>query len=192
MVQPRDICRKCASTQKTCCQEVNIVLTDKDVSRIAEHLQRSDFHEYRRLSADYFWEDSHSDAKKDVYWIKLLVKRDGTSHVLKIRDNGDCIFLKQDGCVLPLDVRPLICRIYPHYFNTFGLVRIEAYCCPQEVFPQNDPRWADCLDAPKDKACAWHKQLYAELRDGSIFMENSLLADALSGNWWEEFWPEWR
>ncbi len=41
--------------------------------------------------------------------------KDGKLPVLKIKKNGDCIFLKRGACVIYKD-RPLVCQLYPYWF----------------------------------------------------------------------------
>ena len=45
-----NLCARCAQYDTTCCQKTEIFLTDGDIQRISEHVERSDFWEYIRPS----------------------------------------------------------------------------------------------------------------------------------------------
>ncbi len=87
---------------------------------------------------------------------------DGTRRVLKRQANGDCTFLGDKGCVLPLETRPLICRIYPYDYTADGLRQRLANGCPTELIPPGQSL-LEALDIKRSDAERWHQQLYEEV-----------------------------
>lgn len=62
---------------------------------------------------------------------------------LVVTEEGACVFLGPKGCTLPVDARPLYCRIYPFWFTPRGqvMVLISGKCLAQK-----DARsWRDVL-----------------------------------------------
>ena len=55
-------------------------------------------------------EPSYSEA-----YVRYTQLKDGRLPVLKIKKNGDCIFLKSGACAIYKD-RPLVCQLYPYWF----------------------------------------------------------------------------
>lgn len=118
-------CALCASSQKTCCQHAQILVTSGDVARIAAHTGGTGF-SHRAPPIDPAVLEF---IPEDPNWLRYTVAPDGTRHVLKKQDGatpgaagrvgqaGDCTFLGAAGCVLPTEVRPLVCRLYPFMFN---------------------------------------------------------------------------
>ena len=62
---------------------------------------------------------------------------------LSVNEQGDCVFLGPGGCTLPVEGRPLYCRLYPFWFTPGGqlMVLISGNC-----LAQRDARsWRDVL-----------------------------------------------
>ena len=156
-------CARCATMQRTCCQRAEILVTEGDVERIARHTGQSDFFE-RRAPADPSYLDADED---DPNWLRYSVRSDGTRRVLHRQENGDCGFLAANGCTLPLETRPLVCRLYPFAYNESGLVGTDSEYCPTAVLaPEGQPMTA-VLGITDDQAQSWQRQLYEELRHGT-------------------------
>ncbi|MFH1058529.1 MAG: hypothetical protein V1797_07610 [Pseudomonadota bacterium] len=53
---------------------------------------------------------------------------------LRLADSGACCFLGVEGCRLPVDARPLYCRLYPFALNPHGrlMVLMSGSCLAQE------------------------------------------------------------
>lgn len=53
---------------------------------------------------------------------------------LRVLDTGHCCFLGEQGCVLPLEARPLYCRLYPFWFTSDGRLMVlgSKTCLAQE------------------------------------------------------------
>jgi len=71
------------------------------------------------------------------------------------------------GCVLPLEIRPLICRIYPFDYDHNGLLPELAKGCPVELLRQGQDLIA-ALEMDSADAKRWHRQLYAELLEEKV------------------------
>ncbi len=143
---------------KTCCQTSEVYATPGDVRRIAEFTGQSDFTEFRVPEDPIYLNQSD-----DPEWLDHVFCEDGTRRVLRRHDNGDCTFLSESGCVLPLETRPLICRIYPFDYNADGIYDALASGCPTELLAPGETL-LEALDARREDAVRWHRQLYEELR----------------------------
>ena len=151
------LCVRCARHMKTCCQTAQVYLTPGDVERIAEHTGRHDFHEFRGSD-----KPDYADQDDDPVWRDHVFRPDGTRRVLRREPHGDCTFLGADGCRLPLEVRPLICRIYPYDYDHRGLLNELAPGCPLELLPPRQSLTV-ALGMHREDAEGWHRQLYAEI-----------------------------
>lgn len=152
-------CVKCSQIGKTCCQRCEILVTAKDKRRIAEYTGRSDFW-HDRVPTD----PSYADQDDDPNWLKWSFNPDGSRPVLKRRADGDCGFLTPTGCSLPMEVRPLVCRLYPYSYTERSVDGI-AEGCPKEVVPPGGTL-LKILDMRLADAQRWHAMLYSELRNG--------------------------
>ena len=145
---------------KTCCQTAEVYVTRGDVRRIEEFTGQADFHEFRPPENPVYLPDDQND---DPVWNENVFQADGTRRVLKRQAGGDCTFLGPAGCQLPLEMRPLICRIYPFDYDADGLLDDLAKGCPLELLrPKQD--LVEALEMRRSDAERWHEQLYAELR----------------------------
>jgi len=153
------ICVRCARHMKTCCQTAEVYATLGDVRRIEAHTGRSDFHE-RRLPTD----PVYSEQDDDPIWRQCVFAADGTRRVLKRRPSGDCMFLGTAGCMLPLETRPLVCRIYPFLYTEQGLEEALSEGCPRQLLAPGQGLLS-ALDMNRKDAERWHRQLYLELRE---------------------------
>lgn len=153
------LCVRCARHMKTCCQTAEIYVTRGDLRRIEQHTGEDGFFEFRRPdNAEY------ADQDDDPVWRDNVFRPDGTRRVLRRRPGGDCTFLGAAGCTLPLEVRPLICRLYPFDYTADGLLDELAIGCPLDLLPPNQGL-IEALAMNRADAQRWHAQLYAELRD---------------------------
>jgi len=150
-------CAKHALVERTCCQTAEVFVTEGDKRRIAEHTLRTDFWEDRAPS-----DPSYLAGDDDPTWMQNAFRPDGTRPILKRKPNGDCTFLGPQGCSLPAEVRPLICRIFPYEYTDKGLHGI-ADRCPRYVVPPGSTI-LDVLGMKREDAERWHRILYQELR----------------------------
>ena len=158
------LCAMCATRGLTCCQGIDrdIYITKGDLDRIKGFWGRDDFYEFRRPT-----DPDYADNDDDPVWAACVFRPDGSRRVLK-KTSAGCCFLKTDGCVLPLHIRPLVCRLYPYDYNCDGFYEAFADGCPVNLLPQG--RTLDqCLGMNPSEARGWHQALYAEilLEDGA-------------------------
>ena len=158
MSENASLCLRCAQHMRTCCQTREIYITLGDVGRIAALSDRQDFYEYRVPS-----DPSYLDQDDDPTWATCVLGSDGRRRVLKRLPDGDCLFLGRRGCRLPLDVRPLICRLYPYEYNEQGIQEELASGCPVHLLPPGQ-RLVAVLQMNLQDARRWHEQLYREVR----------------------------
>lgn len=156
-------CAKHATMGKTCCQTSEVMVTEGDKVRIASHLRSAGI-----TGRDDFWADSwpadagYVDDGSDPTWA-LAFNPDGSRPTLRRAGDGSCVFLGEAGCVLPLETRPLVCRLYPHLYDENGLDGLSDRC-PREVVPPGSTI-LEVLDLKRADAERWHGALYAELRE---------------------------
>jgi Fe-S-cluster containining protein len=128
-----------------------------DVERIAGHLGRDDFFHFQVAS-----EPLYLDQDDDPVWHEHVIREDNSRRVLKRLPDGDCSLLGPQGCTLPLEVRPLVCRLYPYDYNEHGIRDDLTPGCPLELLrPGQD--LIETLGMKLDDARRWHKQLYEEI-----------------------------
>lgn len=151
------LCARCARHTITCCQRTEIYTTPEDQQRIAEFTGRDDFTEF--LPAK---NEAYADQDDDPVWRDHVFRSDGRRRVLKHQPNGDCTFLGEKGCVLPLETRPLICRLYPYDYTAEGILDVLAEGCPLELLEPGQGL-IDALAMNIDDARRWHRQLYEEV-----------------------------
>jgi Fe-S-cluster containining protein len=82
--------------------------------------------------------------------------------VLRREPGGDCTFLGAAGCTLPLEVRPLVCRMYPYDYTEHGIRASLSEGCPTQLLRPGETLLR-ALDMRRDDAERWRAQLYAEL-----------------------------
>jgi len=150
-------CARCALTGKTCCQHTEIYVTMNDVRRIAVFTTRIDFFEYRSPS-----DPAYFGGECDPQWLRHVFRLDGTRRVLKQQSYGDCIFLTGSGCQLSLDVRPLVCRLYPLIYTDRGIETEPDEQCPVKTLCQGESV-LEVFGITPDQARRWHMDLYREM-----------------------------
>ena len=143
---------------KTCCQTTEVHVTLGDVERISGFAGRDDFTEFRVPM-----NSAYADQADDAAWQQYVFREDGSRRVLKRQLNGDCTFLGSQGCVLPLETRPLVCRLYPYDYSEQGIHIELTPGCPLELLPPGVALIEE-LNIKLDDARRWHKQLYAEIQ----------------------------
>ncbi|MBX5483094.1 MAG: YkgJ family cysteine cluster protein [Myxococcaceae bacterium] len=115
MTGPGSVCARCPKLLGASCCEVKpgehlATLTRADVARIRDHL--------RRAAHTFVDEEVLSDAEVRDYEARRPLyrgyfRRGPVRWTLRQHD-GACVFHdRARGCVLPVEVRPLACRLYP-------------------------------------------------------------------------------
>ena len=158
MDRKEPLCVRCAQTQRTCCQICEIYVTPGDVERIAAFTGTGDFHEYRRPD-----NPEYLDQDDDPLWATRVFRPDGTRRVLRRTESAGCVFLGPNGCRLPLEVRPLVCRLYPFDYTEKGLQSVNGTMCPTRLLAPGETL-LQSLDMDAETAEGWRRQLYAEIR----------------------------
>ncbi len=151
------LCARCARHQKTCCQTPEVYVTLGDVERIAGHLGRDDFWHFKVAT-----DPAYLDQGDDPVWQENVIREDNSRRVLKRLPDGDCTLLGPQGCTLPLEVRPLICRLYPYDYDASGIRDDLAPGCPLELLRPGQGL-IETLGMKLEVARRWHKQLYEEI-----------------------------
>ncbi|MEW5734782.1 MAG: hypothetical protein AB1921_08000 [Thermodesulfobacteriota bacterium] len=153
------LCMKCARLGNTCCQRSDVLVTVGDIRRISDFAHSQDFFEFR-IPRD----PSYLDPDGDPDWQKYTVAPDGSRRVLKKTLSGDCFFLGSAGCVLPMDVRPLVCRLYPLTYSASGISGFYAECPLHLMEP--DESVDQLTGIPPEVAVSVHDLLYQEIKSG--------------------------
>lgn len=158
MNREEPLCVRCAQTQRTCCQICEIYITPGDLERIAAYTGESDFYEYRRpANLEYL------DQSDDPLWAACVFRPDGTRRVLRRSESEGCLFLGTGGCRLPLEVRPLVCRLYPFEYTEQGLQSVNGTMCPIQLLAPGETL-LQSLGMDAETAEEWRRRLYAEIR----------------------------
>jgi Fe-S-cluster containining protein len=165
-----NLCIECSKIDKTCCQLGSgvVLLTDKDIQRIEAYTGKTGFHR-KEPPKEYLANRIASSFDPNMKTYAL--SRKGTVQTLKHQENGDCIFLSKEGCELPLETRPLYCRIHPYDFVEDQVTGITFVDCPVQLL-ENKGSLPDMLGIRYPDADRWVKMLYQELREGRICHEN--------------------
>jgi Fe-S-cluster containining protein len=158
MESKEPFCVRCARVMKTCCEVCEIYVSPGDFSRIANYTGQRDFCEFRvPMSPDYLPDGD------DPAWRECVFRLDGSRRVLKRSAAGACTFLGPKGCQLPLDVRPLVCRLYPYQYTEHGILEELARGCPVRLLRPGQSLIL-ALGMNLDDALVWHRQLYDEIQ----------------------------
>jgi len=84
--------------------------------------------------------------------------------VLRLNGSPDCWFLGAQGCTLPAEVKPLLCRLFPVAYTEQGITGIEEECTAR--FPDRDVEaLMRAIGMDMGAAEGWRAQLYRELRE---------------------------
>ncbi len=92
----------------------------------------------------------------------MILLPDRHVKVLKRTLDKNCILLSKTGCCLPIDKRPLICRLYPYIYIEQGILGIDPECPISQN--RNWERILSGMEMPKEKADVWISLLYNEMR----------------------------
>lgn len=174
MSSTESLCAQCAARQQTCCQAHDIYVTLPDIERINEFSRAGDFWEFRvPVNPEYLEVDD------DPLWQSRVIRRDNSRRVLIQQENGDCVFLASTGCILPMQVRPLVCRLHPCQYGERGIQPSLSPGCPWHLLAPGDSPHRAVSMSPTD-AEHWHRQLYQEIREEPYPMRIGLTYDLRS------------
>ena len=152
------LCQECARVGKTCCQGHDIYVTRGDCLRIFNCLQDRTFYEYRSCC-----DPAYAEQSEDPLWEKYVFRSDGRRRVLKHKDNGDCMLLTSTGCLLPIDARPLVCRLFPHLYSAGGITDQWDGACPAAATTAAIVMENGIAGIAQCDAAKWHQLLYYEV-----------------------------
>jgi Fe-S-cluster containining protein len=167
-MEHESLCAKCARVAQTCCQNHDIYITLGDLDRIGAFIGRKNFFEFRPCL-----DESYMNQEDDPLWDRYVLMTDGKRRVLKTKGQGDCTFLEASGCVLPLGIRPLICRLHPFAYTAKGICGIAVEGCPTHLLDA-DKSVIEAIGMDMNSALLWHKMLYTEITEGDKTHENRL------------------
>ncbi|EFI33815.1 conserved hypothetical protein [Desulfonatronospira thiodismutans ASO3-1] len=121
------VCLRCSRVFPTCCrlspglEELCFPLSTQEKEGIQNHLQHSDFFVEQPNTADFIASVSrllpdHQHKTRSIFALDTCHLR------LKTLSDGKCILLQDDGCLLPRELRPFYCRLFPFWFLRGKLV----------------------------------------------------------------------
>jgi Fe-S-cluster containining protein len=152
------LCERCAKLGKTCCQQAEIYVTLMDVQRIFEKTGQNNFYEFAKC-----FNPEYADQDDDPVWSAHVFRPDGTRRILRKDSFGNCIFLGQKGCILPLESRPLVCRLYPYTYSASGIYKELETGCPVHLLEPGQKLEQFIDGCCVENACHWHQMLYTEI-----------------------------
>jgi Fe-S-cluster containining protein len=109
-------CTKCGA----CCREDSILITvtANDIAKISRALELSPDETLRAL--DFYIVARNKSTPRGLQGIPAPLTEKGPAFIaLKKMKNGDCIFLKDDLCMIHA-IRPLACKSFPFTFSRHG------------------------------------------------------------------------
>lgn len=150
-------CAKCSKRGRTCCQDTDIYVTTGDIMRIKAFTGWEHVFEYRSPA-----DPSYLDQSDDPVWAAHVFQNRVSRRVLCRDSFFNCLFLKDSGCMLPLDVRPLVCRLHPYQYTAEGIKQTLAPGCPHGLVTPGQTLEKE-LNLSRTTAGEWHRRLYAEI-----------------------------
>ncbi len=116
-----DVCRRCAGQGSTCCcltpgeEELCFPVSDTEKHRIVEHLglDRGAFTQEPNSGA--FRANLHRLFPRERRVVDAIFPAAGRHLRLSCDARGRCVFLRAHGCLLPRQVRPYYCRLFPFW-----------------------------------------------------------------------------
>ncbi|TFG99190.1 YkgJ family cysteine cluster protein [Candidatus Thorarchaeota archaeon] len=130
-VLPHFECTKCGA----CCRDeyLLVTVTGGDIVKIAAVLELGPDELLKAL--DFYIVSDGVPTPVGLERIPSVVTEQGLAFMaLKKMDNGDCIFLKNDLCMIH-PVRPLVCRSFPFIFTESASQRNWGLSAKKEICP---------------------------------------------------------
>ncbi len=128
------ICLRCSRVFPTCCrlspgmEELCFPLSTQEKEDIQNHLQHSDFFVEQPNTVKFI--ASMGRLLPDHHTKTRSIFAPDTCHLrLKTLSDGKCIQLQDDGCLLPRQLRPFYCRLFPFWFLRGKLVYMANSKC---------------------------------------------------------------
>jgi Fe-S-cluster containining protein len=123
-------CTKCGA----CCRQDSLLVTvtGRDIARIAIGLGLGPDEMIRALD---FYLTQNVEPLKGLRDIPAIKTERGLAYIaLKKLDNGDCVFLKDNLCMIHV-IRPTVCRSFPFVFNDTGYEKTWGLSAMKEICP---------------------------------------------------------
>ncbi|SMP66770.1 hypothetical protein SAMN06295888_11459 [Desulfonatronum zhilinae] len=121
--EPVDICGRCAEKFPTCCRIIPgmeascIPISPEERLRLEPHALEPGVPAcVEEPNSESFLRAVHKLFPGRREEIQKLYPSRNTHYRLSVTTDGSCIFLDQNGCVLPVTDRPYYCRLYPFWF----------------------------------------------------------------------------
>ena len=132
------ICAQCSEIYPTCCQikqertEYCFPLSESEIEKIRKKIGTDDFY-VQEKNSNNFIQKLISLLPEYKQKIVQLFPPNGTHYRLRLKDNGKCYFLTDNGCDLARDDRPFYCQIYPFWIYNQKITYFEdKYCLAQK------------------------------------------------------------
>ncbi len=132
------ICLRCSRVNPTCCclppgQEKSFFpLSRNEINEIDNYLKGNDFF-VRETNDRNFLTRLTKILPAPGKLINERFPLDNFHFRLKTYSDGRCVLLTQKGCMLPVDIRPVYCRLYPFWLHNNRLTfLIDPSCLAQE------------------------------------------------------------
>ncbi|MGY5858218.1 MAG: YkgJ family cysteine cluster protein [Candidatus Thorarchaeota archaeon] len=130
-VLPQFECTKCGA----CCRDENLLVTvtGSDIVKIGAVLGLGPNEILKAL--DFYIVSDGEITPVGLERVSSVATERGLAFMaLKKMDNGDCIFLKEDLCMIH-QVRPLVCRSFPFTFDESNDQRTWSLSAKKEICP---------------------------------------------------------
>jgi len=127
------VCARCAAGRPGCCvlkpgeEKIVFPLFPEEVERISAYLG------HRRWLAQEPNRPEFVQVMKRMFpldqaAVEALFPPGGGHYRLGTDSGGRCVFLEDEGCCLPREIRPYHCRIFPLWMRGRRLMVLEAEC----------------------------------------------------------------
>ena len=126
-------CAKCHQMGNGCCfmKDLNISnqigITQSDINKIKEFTGKS---ENEFIISDMVTDEYLKSLVDNIHPVFNNIYENHTRHRLKTVHER-CVFLSQQGCELPVEIRPIYCRLYPFWLSPDNkhIIVLPAYEC---------------------------------------------------------------
>ncbi|WP_291329905.1 zinc/iron-chelating domain-containing protein [Desulfovibrio sp. UCD-KL4C] len=160
------VCARCAAKGPTCCEltpgceEVCFPVSEYERERIIEcapDLGGFVLQPNTAIFIDNLFR-LFPDQRRAV---KELFPPGGTHYRLAVDERGKCLFLGQHGCLIPQDVRPCYCRLFPFWTTEDGKINIlEVATCLAQLENKSPGKLLKALNVSQTTV----RKLHAALR----------------------------
>lgn len=123
------VCARCGAKGPTCCEltpgteEVCFPVSEYERERILECVPDSGSFALQ-VNTPIFIENMLRLFPGQRRTVKELFPPGGAHYRLEVDSGGTCLFLGSEGCILPKEVRPLYCRIFPFWTDESGRITL--------------------------------------------------------------------